>query len=77
MNNLNLSNIDLIVEILEKVDPTIIQRFKEISNQIREYQKETNNIISKNKVLIENLNTKIDVLVAEQEKIIGRVFFNK
>ncbi len=75
--DINLSHKELIVEILEKADPAIIDRFKDISKQIREHKKDADNLVIKIKVILEYLKTKIDVLVAEQEKLISKIFFNK
>ncbi len=71
------NNREIIIEFLEKTDPALIDRFKQITNEIKELQKELENLTTKFDVAKNGLEEQTNILEKERNGLIGRVFFNK
>ena len=74
---INKSHKEIIIEVLEKTDQAIMDRFKQINAEIKTLEKEKNKIQSYSSLQMDDLDQKIKKLEKDWDDLMDRVYFNE
>jgi len=74
---INKSHKEVIIEVLEKTDQAIMDRFKQIDAEIKTLEKEKDKIQSYSNSQIDDLDQKIKKLEKDWDDLMDRVYFNE
>ncbi len=74
---INKSHKEIIIEVLEKTDQAIMDRFKQINAEIKTLEKEKNKIQSYSSLQIDDLDQKVKKLEKDWNDLMNRVYFNE
>ena len=74
---INKSHKEIIIEVLEKTDQAIMDRFKQINAEIKTLEKEKNKIQSYSSLQIDDLDQKVKKLEKDWNDLMNRDYFNE
>ncbi len=74
---INKSHKEVIIEVLEKTDQAIMDRFKQIDAEVKTLEKEKDKIQSYSSLQMDDLDQKIKKLEKDWDDLMDRVYFNE
>ncbi|KKL78997.1 hypothetical protein LCGC14_2019290, partial [marine sediment metagenome] len=74
---INKSHKEIIIEVLEKTDQAIMDRFKQIDAEVKTLEKEKDKIQSYSSLQIDDLDQKVKKLEKDWNDLMNRVYFNE